>query len=89
VSCTVAGLDLRLHDSHHDILYKVLKPVLNRTVKAQIEKAVENAIKDMFYKLDTQMARAAQAGSYEIVEGRDPAKGLPEWGSKAFDPARV
>ncbi|KAJ3036789.1 hypothetical protein HDV00_002401, partial [Rhizophlyctis rosea] len=85
VDVTLHNIDLRLHDSHHDFLYKVAKPFLNRTVKAQVENAVKDGLRDLVARLDDQIAGAAQASTNQIIEGPPPAKGLPEWGSKAFD----
>ncbi|KAJ3043463.1 DNA ligase (ATP) [Rhizophlyctis rosea] len=85
IDVTLHNIDLRLHDSHHDLLYKVAKPFLNRTVKTQVEQAVQDGLKDLIGRLDGQVAGAAQASTRQIVEGPTPAKGVPEWGSKAFD----
>ncbi|KAI8826221.1 uncharacterized protein EV422DRAFT_515820 [Fimicolochytrium jonesii] len=83
VSCNVKSLDLRLHDSHHDILYKVAKPILNKTAKKQIENAIEKNLKDFIFTLDEKLAQVAQtAGANSAPE---PVKGIPEWGSKAFE----
>ncbi|KAJ3291039.1 DNA ligase (ATP) [Borealophlyctis nickersoniae] len=85
IDATVNNLDLRLHDSHHDWMYKLMKPVLNKTVKKQIEQAVEGGLKDMIMRLDEQVANAAAGVTGEVPPGPEPKKGLPEWGSKAFD----
>jgi len=81
ITTTLNNLSLRLHDSHHDILYKLLKPVIQAKAKKGIEDAVKNTLKDGIFKLDAQMASAAEG-----PQGPEPVKGLPEWGSKAYDP---
>jgi hypothetical protein len=85
IETTLHNIDLRLHDSHHDFLYKVAKPLLNTRVKKAIEEAVTEGLKDLIFNLDGKLAGAAQSASRGVVDGPEPVKGLPEWGSKAFD----
>ncbi|KAJ3016782.1 hypothetical protein HKX48_003880 [Thoreauomyces humboldtii] len=87
VETTLHNLDLRLHDSHHDILYKLAKPMLNKTAKKQIEKAVSDSLKDIIFSLDEKLAQAA--GAVAPVGGyaeNKPKEGVPTstWGSEAY-----
>ncbi|KAI8593698.1 hypothetical protein BDZ88DRAFT_403436 [Geranomyces variabilis] len=84
VNTTVHNLDLRLHDSHHDILYKLLKPAINKTAKKQLESAVDGAIRDIVQQLDAKLMQGANA--IGAVGGPEPKAGIPEWGSKAYNP---
>ncbi|KAI8915415.1 hypothetical protein DFJ77DRAFT_462613 [Powellomyces hirtus] len=85
VSTTLHNLDLRLHDSHHDFLYKLAKPMINKTAKKQIENAVSENLRDIIFSLDEKVAQAANTMS--ATEGPKPVEGIPEWGSKAFNPS--
>ncbi|TPX69412.1 hypothetical protein SpCBS45565_g02423 [Spizellomyces sp. 'palustris'] len=83
VETTLHNLDLRLHDSHHDFLYKIAKPILQSRAKKQIEQAVSDSLRDLIFSLDEKVAQAAN--QVAPVGGPEPAKGIPEWGSKAFN----
>lgn len=83
VQTTLHNLDLRLHDSHHDLLYKMAKPILNKTAKKQIEKAVSDSLRDMIFTLDDKVSTAA--GSMGAGPEPTPQQGIPEWGSRAFN----
>lgn len=84
VETTLHNLDLRLHDSHHDFLYKIVKPILNKTAKKQIEKAVSDSLRDLIFTLDEKVAQTAN--TITPSAGPKPDQGIPEWGSKAFTP---
>ncbi|KAJ3149302.1 hypothetical protein HDU86_007025 [Geranomyces michiganensis] len=84
VNTTVHNLDIRLHDSHHDILYKLLKPAINKIAKKQVESAVDNSIRDIVQQLDARLMQGANA--LGAVGGPEPKQGIPEWGSKAYNP---
>ncbi|KAI8996065.1 hypothetical protein BC832DRAFT_595639 [Gaertneriomyces semiglobifer] len=85
VKTTLHNLDLRLHDSRHDFLYKLAKPILQSRAKKQIEKAINDAIADLIFALDEKVVQASTA-----MSTTEPAlaKGVPEWGSKSFTPAK-
>ncbi|RKO88563.1 hypothetical protein BDK51DRAFT_28742 [Blyttiomyces helicus] len=69
VHATVYNLNLKLHDSRHDFLYKMFSPFIKRQVRKAIERAIEDALVEMIAKIsdisrphiqiDNQMATAA------------------------------
>ncbi|KAI9094706.1 hypothetical protein DFS34DRAFT_628757 [Phlyctochytrium arcticum] len=84
IDTTLHNLDLRLHDSHHDLLYKLVKPILIKTAKKQIENAVSDAIRDLLKGVDRSLGQAAN--KIAPAMGPEPTKEIPnEWGSKAFN----
>ncbi|TPX39179.1 hypothetical protein SeMB42_g06425 [Synchytrium endobioticum] len=55
IRCFVDQLDLSIHNSQHDTLYRALSPVLNTVLKTQIASAIENQVFDIIHSLDSSV----------------------------------
>lgn len=86
VDVTLNGLDVRLHDSKHDILYKLAKPIINKTAKTQIQNAIADSLRDIIVSLDDKLGDATGGTGVGAPNLPEPKSGVPsEWGSKAFN----
>ncbi|KAK9721355.1 hypothetical protein K7432_003498 [Basidiobolus ranarum] len=94
VSTSVKDLKLKIHNSKHDILYKLLSPIINSKVKKVVQEHVSFKIREVMMRLDEQLTKimenAKAQGNSSLLKDNDETSRLsknpiPDWGSRAYD----
>jgi hypothetical protein len=85
VTCDINHLEIKIHESHHDILYTLLWPYLKAKMRTALEGAVVDYVRTLLVRLDSQLNKlrdlSADTQESHIVE----KSSLPPWSSPAFD----
>ncbi|PHH68648.1 hypothetical protein CDD80_7372 [Ophiocordyceps camponoti-rufipedis] len=68
------GLNIRLKQSRHKLLFALVKPLMLTILRPPIQKAVEKAIKDQCNKLDAEMYQIKQEADRAAKEGQTDAE---------------
>ncbi|PNY27521.1 Uncharacterized protein TCAP_02554 [Tolypocladium capitatum] len=65
------GLNIKLKESSHKLLFAIVKPLMLQVLRPPIQKAVEKAIKDECNKLDQMLFQIKQEADRPAKESRD------------------
>jgi hypothetical protein len=77
IDASIDRLNVRIHDSRHDGLYKVLSATIVKRLKATICRAIEQRIYEMIARMDAVVTKASQgAGNQKVPIA---AKALNLW----------
>ena len=71
VNVDFKGLDIKLKQSSHKLLFGLFKPLMLRVLRSPIQKAVEKAIKDECNKFDQMLYQIKQEADRAAQEGAD------------------
>ncbi|ORX99371.1 hypothetical protein K493DRAFT_299405 [Basidiobolus meristosporus CBS 931.73] len=94
VGTSAKDLKLKIHNSKHDVLYKLLSPIINSKVRKIIEEQVPIKVHETMMKIEEQLVKNMEESKARIGSSTDPSRidpaqltkePNPQWGSQAFD----
>lgn len=89
VETQIKDLKIKIHDSHHNILYKMFGSIINSKIRKQLETVITEKIYNFAYKFDGKITHSAQKlRAMSLTQETDKESSVeltPEWSSKAFN----